>query len=57
MGLDELYLSRTRLDLLREAGMRTIRDVELRTNEELLDIPGVGPATVELIRRRIGELV
>jgi len=57
MPLEELYLNRARLDLLREAGMQTIGDVAKKGTGELMSIPGIGRTTVELLRRRIGELV
>jgi len=57
MGLERLPFTESRLELLRGAGYRTIWDVERTTDAALCGVPGVGPATVDIIRRRVRELV
>jgi carbon monoxide dehydrogenase subunit G len=54
--LEELALPPRAYNALRREGVRTVTELAARSPQELLAIEGIGPASVEDIRRRLADL-
>lgn len=54
-SLDELDLSERTVDLLRENGYDDVSTVSEATDEDLLAVDGIGPATLTDIRNAVAE--
>jgi hypothetical protein len=54
-SLDDLELRPHQVDVLNELGYDTVAKLQRTTDDELLAIPGFGPATVKAIREKVSD--